>query len=234
MPSRDGRRTTGDGARKPRAVRRAPREISPEVAREVEEGVGPAAAERVRRRLSDAAEAFERERFLDAARVLRTLVREAAHVPAVRELAGLTSYRLGRWAEAARHLEAYRESTGSLERTPVLADCYRALGRFANVAELWEELRRASPPPDLLTEGRLVAAGALADQGRVAEAIALLEAGPVRARRKAQPHHLRLWYALADLRERAGDAPGARELFGRVVSADPDFADAPGRLRALG
>jgi tetratricopeptide (TPR) repeat protein len=121
-----------------------------------------------------------------------------------------------------------------VERIPVLADCYRAQGRFAKVAELWEELRRASPPPELLTEGRLVAAGALADQGKVAEAVALLEAGPVRARRKPQPYHLRLWYALADLRERAGDAPGARELFGRVVSADPDIADARSRLRALG
>jgi hypothetical protein len=40
-------------------------------------------------------------------------------------------------------------------------------------------------------------------------------------------------YALADLYERAGDAPRARELFGRVAATDPDFVDVHARLRAL-
>jgi len=40
--------------------------------------------------------------------------------------------------------------------------------------------------------------------------------------------------ALGDLYERAGDTPRARELFGRIVAAEPDFADAAERLAGLG
>jgi hypothetical protein len=50
---------------------------------------------------------------------------------------------------------------------------------------------------------------------------------------KPKPYHLRLWYALADLRERAGDVPGARQLFERVARADHSFADVAERLAAL-
>jgi MFS family permease len=79
----------------------------------------------------------------------------------------------------------------------------------------------------------IFAAGALADQGKLAEAIALLEkrSGEVR---RVQEHHLRAWYALADLKERAGDLPGARSLFERVRTQDPQFADVAERLAALG
>jgi tetratricopeptide (TPR) repeat protein len=114
----------------------------------------------------------------------------------------------------------------------VLADCYRALHRYGRVDELWDELRAASPGAELVAEGRIVAAGALADQGRVEDAIGLLE----RARHggpRPREHHLRLWYALGDLYERAGDVPRARDLFRRVASAEPDFADVAERLSAL-
>ena len=88
----------------------------------------------------------------------------------------------------------------------------------------WRELAATSPGPELVTEGRIVAAGALADRGRVDEAVALLDrrAGKVT---RARAHHLRLWYALGDLQERAGNLPRARALFARVRSHDPRFAD---------
>ncbi len=77
-------------------------------------------------------------------------------------------------------------------------------------------------------------AGSLADRGELAKAIALLERGPVAPRRPPAPYHLRLWYALADLYERAGDAPKARQLFTRVAEVDPELADTAERLHALG
>jgi hypothetical protein len=40
-------------------------------------------------------------------------------------------------------------------------------------------------------------------------------------------------YALADLYERAGDVPRARELFARIGASDADFVDVEARLRAL-
>ena len=131
----------------------------------------------------DAASAFERGRPQDTMRLLRPLLRDAPDVPSVRELAGLALYRLGQWAEAARHLEAFRAATGSVEQDPVLADCYRALRRYDKVDALWEELREASPEPELMAEGRIVAAGSLADRGDVKGAIRLLERGPLEPRR---------------------------------------------------
>jgi tetratricopeptide (TPR) repeat protein len=183
-------------------------------------------------RLKEATDAFRRERYEDARRILRSLAEQAPGATPVRELYGLTLYRLGRWAQAKRELEAFRTQTNSVEQHPVLADCYRALGQYAEVEELWDELRAASPSAELVAEGRIVAAGALADQGRLDDAIAVLEAAAKPTKRPKQ-HHLRLAYALADLYERAGEAPQARELFGRVAASDPDFVDVQARLRAL-
>ena len=97
---------------------------------------------------------------------------------------------------------------------------------------LWEELRAASPAAEVVTEGRIVAAGALADRGLLDEAIKVLERAPANPRR-ILPHHLRLWYALADLQERAGDLPAARALFRKVSAQDPAFVDVAERLAAL-
>jgi hypothetical protein len=60
----------------------------------------------------------------------------------------------------------------------------------------------------------------------------MLEAA-ARPTRRPRDHNLRLWYALADLYERAGDVPRARELFGRVAKADREFADVAERLAGL-
>lgn len=163
---------------------------------------------------------------------MRPLADSAPGVPAVRELYGQALYRLGRWKAAARELEAFRGLTGSVEQHPVLADCYRALRRYDDVEALWRELSAASPGAALVAEGRIVAAGALADQDRVRDAIRLLQPG-VKPARKAKEHHLRVAYVLADLYERAGDLPQARELFQRVASSDPNFVDVEARLRAL-
>jgi thioredoxin-like negative regulator of GroEL len=188
---------------------------------------------RVADHLREAGDAFSRGRFEDARRILRPLAEQARRAASVRELYGLSLYRLGRWAQAARELEAYRSLTDSTEQNPVLADCYRALGRYAEAEELWDELRAASPRAELVAEGRIVAAGALADQGRLDEAIDVLASAVNRPTRKPQLHHLRMAYALADVYERAGDLPRARELFARIAASDADFVDVDARLRAL-
>ncbi|HSL57168.1 MAG TPA: tetratricopeptide repeat protein [Acidimicrobiales bacterium] len=201
-------------------------------AAELGRAVGPGRQAKVESRLRDAARAFERERFTDARRILKPLAEMAPASLAVRELYGLTLYRLGRWNEAAAELEVVRELGGTTEQHPVLADCYRALRRYADVDELWEELRAASPSAELVTEGRIVAAGALADRGRLDDAITELGRG-FRLPKRPQVHHLRRAYALADLHERVGDLPHARGLFERVAAVDPDFADVTDRVRAL-
>jgi tetratricopeptide (TPR) repeat protein len=214
--------------------KRAPRRALPEdVSNEVARAAGPAWAGRVKDRLQEAAKAYEAERFRDARRILEPLLERAPGAIAVRELLGLTYYRLGKWRDAIRELGAVELLTGSVDHHPVIADAQRAMGRLDDVERLWDELRRAGANVDVVIEGRIVMAGALADAGRVQDAVQLLEQGPVEVR-KPQEHHLRLWYALAALYERAGDLPRARALFGRLVSAAPDFADAADRLDAVG
>jgi tetratricopeptide (TPR) repeat protein len=201
------------------------------VARELAAAVGERDAAASRRRLSDAVRAFERERFGDVTRLLRPLADRAPRVAPVHELLGLAFYRQGRWADAVRHLEVFHSLTGAYEHHPVLADSHRALGDWDRVEYLWEELRAASPGAEIVSEGRIVAAGALADRGEVRAAIRLLRKGAEPARPKW--FHLRLWYALADLYERVGDVPRARELFTRILERDPAFADVGERVDAL-
>jgi len=189
-------------------------------------------AERLEARLKHASRAFRRERFEEARRLLRPLAEAAPSAETVRELLGLTYYRLGKWKLAISELEAFRDLSGSTEQHPVLADCYRALGRHAKVDELWDELRRVSPSAALVAEGRIVYAGSLADRGELSDAITALEASRPPSRHP-QPHHLRVSYALADLYERAGDIPKARHLFGIVAAANPDLGDVEARVRAL-
>jgi tetratricopeptide (TPR) repeat protein len=62
-------------------------------------------------------------------------------------------------------------------------------------------------------------------------AVKLLEVSLRRSKPKAL--HLRQWYALADLYERAGELPRARDLFERIAAADPDAYDVRQRLIAL-
>jgi tetratricopeptide (TPR) repeat protein len=217
------------------AAPRVPRRRSPSpLSAELVDAVGARQAAKAEQQLREAARAFDRDRLQDAWKLLRPLVDLAPSSPTVRELAGLTLYRLGRWAAAVKNLEAFRSLTGSTGQNPVLADSYRAQKRYRRVRELWDELRDASPSAELVTEGRIVMAGALADQGELQAAIELLEKGPTVGRWGAQPHHLRLWYALADLYERAGETSRARELFARVVAVDPGLADTAERLQALG
>lgn len=206
--------------------------VEDSVRAELARAVGTGRVDRFEQRLKDATRAFEAERYRDAARILKKLADDAPTAAAVRELYGLTLYRLGQWRAAAKELEAFRQLTDSVEQHPVLADCYRALRQYAKVDELWEELGAASPSAELVTEGRIVAAGALADQGDAAGAVRLLAHG-FTFPKKPREHHLRRAYALADAHERTGDVVRARELFERIASVDPDFADARRRARAL-
>jgi tetratricopeptide (TPR) repeat protein len=199
---------------------------------ELSAAAGPQRGGKLAARMADATYAFERERYQDARRILRTLADEVPASAAVRELYGLALYRTGQWIQAARQLETYRQLSGSFDQHPVLADTYRALGRYDDAEAIWNELREASPSGELVAEGRIVAAGCRADQGDLAGAIALLERAERRVNRP-QERHLRQWYALADLYERAGDVPRARDLFTRVAAADPDAFDVRQRLRSL-
>lgn len=224
---RGGPAQAGGGLRQQRG-----RRLPGPVARELEEADGSRRADRLQARLAMATRAYERDRYQEAERILLGLVRQVPGAPAVRELYGLCLYRRGRWADAIRQLDVFHHLTGSLDQHPVLADCHRALGHADAVRGCWEELREASPSAELVAEGRIVMAESLADRGDLSGAIAVLERA-ARPTGSARQHHLRQWYALGDLYERAGDLGRARELFSRVLRHDPQLSDTAERVAAL-
>jgi len=222
----------------PAVRRRPPRTLPPEVASEIRRKADTATArqrEALVEKMQQAVAAYERGRVQEAGRLARAVADIVPTVAEVRRLAGLASYREGRWRQAVIQLEAYAGLGAGLEHVPALMDCYRALGRKKKVNDLWTALRGQSPSPEILTEARLVVAGVLADGGDLDGAISLLAAaGAGKALRNPADRHVRQWYALGDLYERAGDLPRARELFERVALADPEAYDVVERLDSLG
>jgi tetratricopeptide (TPR) repeat protein len=230
--------TTPSSARRALAELAHPVVLPPEVATEIRAAADVATAahrERLVEKAESAFAAYDRGRFQDARTAIKQVVDEAPSVVAVQELAGLAAYRSSRWREAVRHLRVFTDLTGSTTHLPELMDSQRALHKPNKVAELWTELRQSSPDPDVLAEGRIVAASSLAENGDLNGAISLLAtAGAQKMLRNPAERHLRQWYVLADLYERAGDIPRAREYFERVRRAEPDAYDVNDRLRNLG
>ncbi|MEX2394132.1 MAG: hypothetical protein WD826_06605, partial [Actinomycetota bacterium] len=149
----------------------------------------------------------------------------------VREMLGLAYYHLESWREAARELAAYRRLSDRRDRDPEYADCERALGRPEKAVEILSDIAAQDVAEDVLVEGLVVAAGALSDLGRPADAVRVLEQGPLRPR-SIEPHHLRLYYALADALELSGRRADARGWRDTIYAEDPEFFDvAKRRLR---
>lgn len=213
--------------------RRVRMDLAPEVEAQLSDATTPERRERYRERLAVAADALDRGRFGDARRMVQPLLRDLPQVAFAHEIAGLAHYRLGEWRKAEAELTTAKDLDGNVAHLPVLADCARAQRHYDRVEQLWKELRAASPEAAVLAEGRIVAAGALADQGRLGDAISMMERAQPNAKRPRE-HHLRQWYVLADLYDRSGELLRARALFERILHHDPGFADVAERVRALG
>lgn len=224
---RDGQRAS-DPVR-----RRAQPGLSPDVVDELAKAAPAAKNARYNERLASAADALDRGRYADARRMVQPVLRDLPQMAFGHEIAGLCFYRLGEWRKAATELELARQLDGSVSHHAVLADCYRALKRYHEVEQLWVELRAASPAPALLAEGRIVAAGAAADQGDLAGALRTM-ARATEVPKKPRDYHLRQWYVIADLYDRSGDVIKARRFFALVADVDKEFADVGDRLRTLG
>ncbi|CAB4364694.1 MAG: hypothetical protein F2681_17760 [Actinobacteria bacterium] len=213
--------------------RRKDPELAPEVSEELQRVAPAGRTIRYQERLTSAADALDRGRYADARRMVQPVIRDLPDMAFGHEIAGLALYRLGQWRKAAAELEVARQLDKTTNHHAVLADCYRAMKRYRDVESLWVELRDASPAPALLSEGRIVAAGALSDQGDLAGALKLMAKG-AEVPKKVRDHHLRQWYVVADLYDRSGDVIKARRFFSMVLEHDSEFADAADRLRSLG
>ena len=201
-----------------------------DVQREMERVRGKEKAERGWRLFKRAAKEYQNEQFGDARKTMKPLAESYPNIAELHELHGLSLYRLGNWEESISSLEMFRQLSGTAEQNPVLMDCHRALGNWADVDELWAELGELSPSGELVTEGRIVMAGSQADRGFVDSGVRTLEKG-WKIPNDPMEHHLRRAYALADLLERDGKIPKSRKLFGWIASKDPYFVDAADRAQ---
>ena len=156
-------------------------------------------------------------------------------VAGVRELAGLAAYRCGRWRSAA----APPPGVGDVERrgrVPAGAD-----GLPAGAAQAEEGGRAVERAAAQLARSRRAGRGPHRRRGVTGRRRRPQrrhrhagDRGRAKALRNPSDRHLRQWYLLADLYERAGDVPQAREYFERVLRADPEAYDVAERLRGLG
>lgn len=228
------RGSSTETSEQPRERRAAdPKRLASAWIEEVQREATSSTSARYMERLAAATEALERERYRDALRMVSSVLKNLPNVGAAHEVAGIALYRLGEWRKAIAELEQARALHPTPEQLPVLADCFRALRRYSQVEELWREIRETSPAPEVMAEGRIVAAGALADQGDLAGALKLL-LRVADAPKRIRDYHLKQWYVIGDLYDRSGDIPRARNFFKRVAAADPRYADVGDRLSMLG
>lgn len=230
-PSRGGTRARESSTR--REERPEQVHVSDDVAAELRATARPGKGDILVKVFADAASAFVEGDYAEAIKLGEQAKHIALRSIAARELLGLAYYRAGKWNEAARELAAFRRLSGSTEQNPVIADCYRALGKPEKAVDVVAEIHRRNVDESVVYEGAIVAAGALADLDRIDDAIAQLERLELRPE-NAQDHHLRAWYFLGDLLERKGRFTQAREWFDAVATADPELTDATDRARKLG
>ncbi len=182
--------------------------------------------------VTKALEAFGENDYARASSLAKQAKTRAPRSGRLRELLGLAYYHSGNWTEAASELLTYRRLTGDIDQNHVIADCYRAAGRFDRALEVCDEVDRTRVSDEVWTEVTIVAAGALADKGDIDQALTRLARGELKPA-AVEPHHLRLWYVRADLLDRSGRQQEAKELWELILGEAGEFYDVDERLNAL-
>jgi tetratricopeptide (TPR) repeat protein len=139
----------------------------------------------------------------------------------IRELIGLSAYRLGRWDLALRELRTFRRFTGESTHVPIELDVLRALDRPADVEDLWKRFQQFDADGDTRNEARVVFASFLMDRGEDHRAWEVSD--PKRLGEDPGESELRVWYVAARAAQRLGDTVTARRLYEAVEAADPAF-----------
>jgi tetratricopeptide (TPR) repeat protein len=228
MPKALKPRPGGSGRRRPAAPTSLPRDVVDEIQRVTK----PTQVRDALARLSRAVELLERDDAGAAVAEATKAKQLSGRSAAVREVLGLALYGQERWPEALTELKAYRRISGRADQNHVIADCLRAVGKPGEAVPLAEEELRSKVSNDAKAEAVIVAASALADQGRFAEALAFL--GRARTREDiAEDYTLRLWYVRGDILAKAGRQDEAAAEFRKVMRHDASAFDAAERLAEL-
>lgn len=186
--------------------------------------------------VGSAAEAVDAGDLQRARELLDWAKGRATRSVSIREGLGVACYLMGDFEAAQRELQAYRRMSGRADQNHLLADAARALGRTERVVELVDEMIQAHAegdvPLDRAVEAVIVHAGMLADAGRPADALVVLERAPLTEGGVSVPHG-RAWYAAGNIAEEMGDLDAARGYFESAMLVEDDFLDAESRVNAL-
>ena len=157
----------------------------------------------------------------------------APRAPGVREVLGLALYQLERYSEALSEMQAYRRMSGRADQNHIIADSLRSLGRPDRAVPLAEEaLGARGVPLAAKAEAVIVAASALADQGKYDQALGILRR--IRTRDDvAGPEVIRVWYVTGNILEQAGRRADALREFRKILRHDPSAFDAAERVAQL-
>ena len=139
----------------------------------------------------------------------------------IRELIGLSAYRLGRWEQALRELKTFRRLTGDTTHMPVEMDVLRALERPKDVEATWAGLQRIGGDKATRDEAKVVYGSFLLDRGEDRRAWQV--SGPKRMGADPPESELRVWYVAARAAQRLGDLPTARKIYEAIERADAAF-----------
>ncbi len=139
----------------------------------------------------------------------------------IREIIGLSAYRLGRWEQALRELRTFRRLTGETTHLPVEMDTLRALERPKDVETAWAQLQRLGGSEATRDEGKVVFASYLLDSERAAEAWEVVKPGRITSDVSESRH--RVWYVAARVAARLGDRKTALQLYEAITRADAAF-----------
>lgn len=171
--------------------------------------------------IGDAADAFANARYTVARERLLRAKSISTRSETVRELLGLSLYRLGNWEEALRELRAYRRIAGDTTHLAVEMDCLRALGRPNDVPKVWAMLRELGASKAAEVELRVVYGSFLLDQGQPREAWKVTDPGRIHP--DAHENDLRQWYVAARAAVALGDMKTADQLRRAIEDRDIGF-----------
>ena len=193
----------------------------------------PGKADQTIARMERAAQLLERGDGRGALAEAQKAKEFAPRSASVRELVGLSLYQLERYREALTEIQAYRRISGRADQNHIIADCLRAVGRPDRAVPLAEEaLASRQVPTAAKTEAVIVAASALADQGKLEQALGLLRR--IRTRDDvAGDEVLRVWYVTADILERTGRREDALREFRKILRHDAAAYDVAERVDRL-
>lgn len=205
-PRRPGAWTEGDDD--------LPRWVSEELARvtPTEKVAGAISA------LTAAARSFAEGRHDDALSAALEAKRQSPRDATIREVAGLSAYRLGRWEQALRELRTYRRLSGDTTHVPVEMDVLRALDRPEDVDEAWRMLQHFGGDEDTLNEARVVYGSFLLDREDPRRAWEVT--GPSRLVADPSESETRVWYVAARAARALGDRGTARKIYEALERAD--------------